>query len=76
MLPQWKDAFALAAALAADTQEIERGHRLAHAVVDRAQARSIQDVRERWHALANGQGSVHGRGYHLASRGLIDVEAA
>jgi hypothetical protein len=45
--PQWEDAFTLAAALAAGAQEIGRRRRLAHAVVGRAQARSIQDVRER-----------------------------
>jgi len=33
-------------------------------------------VRERKLALANGQGSVHGRHYNLASWGLIEVAAA
>jgi hypothetical protein len=61
VLPQWKDAFALAAARAAGPPEIERGRRLAHAVVDWAQARWVQDVRESKRALANGQGSMHGR---------------
>ena len=69
-------AFALAAALPANTPEIERRRRLAHAVADSANPRWVEDVRERKLALANGQGSVHGRHYNLASWGLIEVAAA
>jgi hypothetical protein len=70
------DAFALATALPAHTPEIERRRRLAHAVADSANPRWAEDVRERKLALANGQGSVHGRHYHLASWGLAEVAAA
>jgi hypothetical protein len=70
------DAFALAAALPASTPEIERRRRLANAVADSANPRWVEDVRERKLALANGQGSVHGRAYSLANWGLTEVDAA
>ena len=70
------DAFALAAALPGGTPEIERRRRLANAVADSANPRWVEDVRERKLALANGQGSVHGRAYNLASWGLSEVDAA
>jgi hypothetical protein len=69
-------AFALAAALPAGMPEIERRRRLANAVADSANPRWIEDVRERKLALANGQGSVHGRFYNLSSWGLGEFEAA
>ena len=69
-------AFALAAALPAGTPEIERRRRLANAVADSANPRWVEDVRERKLALANGGGSVHGRGYSLAGWGLSEAAAA
>ena len=70
------DAFALAAALPANTPEIERRRRLANAVADSANPRWVEDVRERKLALANGQGNVHGRFYNLTSWGLTEDAAA
>ena len=70
------DAFALAAALPANTPEIERRRRLANAVADSANPRWVEDVRERKLALANGRGSVHGLDYNLAGWGLAEVDAA
>ncbi|MGL6113243.1 MAG: chitosanase, partial [Rubrivivax sp.] len=69
-------AFALAAALPARTPEVERRRRLANAVAESANPRWVEDVRERKLALANGQGSVHGRHYTLAGWGLSEVAAA
>jgi len=69
-------AFTLAAALPANTPEIERRRRLANAVADSANPRWVEDVRERKLALANGAGNVHGRHYNLSSWGLTEVAAA
>ncbi|HYN58510.1 MAG TPA: peptidoglycan-binding domain-containing protein [Rubrivivax sp.] len=69
-------AFALAAALPKGMPEITRRRRLANAVADSANPRWVEDVRQRKLTLANGQGSVHGRGYKLAGWGLAEVAAA
>lgn len=57
------------------SSELEQRRALANAVADRSAARWQADVRLRKLAIANGEGSVHGRNYTLANWGLSAVPA-
>lgn len=69
-------AYAMAATRLGRASDLERRKALADAVADSASSRWRDDVRERKLTLATGAGTVHGRGYQLASWGLGEFTAA
>lgn len=69
-------AYAMAATTLGRASALDRRKALANAVADSANSRWRDDVRERKLALATGAGSVHARGYQLASWGLGEFTAA